>query len=69
MINFRFGLLPVEEIQPWGGVGESPRLSWFGLTDGWYCVDVGGHELLRYDDSGRKISKRYSAADLQARCF
>ncbi|MFJ1614793.1 DUF5984 family protein [Streptomyces sp. NPDC088251] len=50
MINFRFGLLPVEEIQPWGGVGESPRLSWFGLTDGWYCVDVAGHELLRYVD-------------------
>ncbi|MEU8138472.1 DUF5984 family protein [Streptodolium elevatio] len=46
MIRFRFGLRPVDEVRPWGD--ESPRLSWFILTDGWYCVDAGGHELLRY---------------------
>ncbi len=48
MIRFRFGLLPVHQIPPWGG--EEPRLSWFGLTDGWYDIEVGGHELLRYSE-------------------
>ncbi|WP_280670683.1 MULTISPECIES: DUF5984 family protein [unclassified Kitasatospora] len=48
MIQFRFGLLPVHDIHPWGG--ERPELSWFGLTDGWYCIDLAGHELLRYSD-------------------
>lgn len=23
-------------------------MSWFGLTDGWYCIDVGAAKLLRY---------------------
>ncbi|WSK39909.1 DUF5984 family protein [Micromonospora maris] len=25
-------------------------LHWFGLTDGWYWIDLNGHELLRYSD-------------------
>lgn len=45
-IRFRFGLAPLETVAPWGG--ERPELHWFGLTDGWYCVDLGGHEVLRY---------------------
>jgi hypothetical protein len=38
----------VADVQPWGG--EKPTLDWFALTDGWYWIEVGGHELLRYSD-------------------
>jgi uncharacterized protein DUF5984 len=43
MIEFRFELRPLSEV---ANVGGSP--SWFDLTDGWYWIEVGGHELLRY---------------------
>ena len=46
MIRFRFGLYPVDEVSPRSG--EQPRLHWFGLTEGWYWIQVGEHELLRY---------------------
>ncbi|MEV4638651.1 DUF5984 family protein [Actinoplanes sp. NPDC049548] len=45
MIDFRFRLCPLDEVSPWGG--DQPSLSWFGLTEGWYWIEVGGHELLR----------------------
>jgi hypothetical protein len=45
VIRFRFRLRPVTEISPWG---PERRLHWFGLTDGWYWIDAGGLELLRY---------------------
>ncbi|MFF2551245.1 DUF5984 family protein [Nocardia sp. NPDC058058] len=48
MIRFRFELTPLEEVHPWGSV--SPNLHWFGLTEGLYCLDVGGVELLRFTD-------------------
>ncbi|MFD3518885.1 DUF5984 family protein [Streptomyces sp. NPDC058653] len=48
MIQFRFGLTPVNDIQPWGG--DTPSLSWFSLTDGWYDMVADGHHLLRYTD-------------------
>ena len=44
--RFRFVLTPLDQVVPWGG--EEPRLHWFGLTDGWYWIDLGNHELLRY---------------------
>ncbi|MFB8007058.1 DUF5984 family protein [Nocardia sp. NPDC056000] len=47
-MRFRFELTPLEEVHPWGSV--TPNLHWFGLTDGLYCLDVGGVELLRYTD-------------------
>ncbi|WTW96743.1 DUF5984 family protein [Streptomycetaceae bacterium NBC_01309] len=46
MIRFRFGLRTLDDVQPWGE--DPPRLSWFILTDGWYCIDADDHELLRY---------------------
>lgn len=46
-VRFRFGLTPLERVEPWGA---GRRLHWFGLTDGWYGIDVGGHELLRYSE-------------------
>ncbi len=44
MIRFRFELRPLDEVTPWG---DPPSLHWFGLTDGWYWIESGGHELLR----------------------
>jgi len=48
MIRFRFGLRPVKDVEPWGG--ERPTLHWFALTSGWYWIEVGDHELLRYSE-------------------
>ena len=44
MLRFRFRLKPVEDIAPWGGSApdERPYFSWFGLTDGWFWIEVGG---------------------------
>ncbi|GIF42595.1 DUF5984 family protein [Actinoplanes xinjiangensis] len=44
MIRFRFELRALDEVEPWG---DPPSLHWFGLTDGWYWIEGGGHELLR----------------------
>ena len=38
----------MDEVSPWGGAGDRPRLHWFGLTEGWYGIQVGEHEMLRY---------------------
>ncbi|MFF3431502.1 DUF5984 family protein [Streptomyces sp. NPDC002602] len=46
-IRFRFGLTPLDQVKPWGA---QPELHWFGLTAGWYCVDIDGHEVLRYSE-------------------
>jgi len=48
VIRFRFDLQPLKDVEPWGG--ESPTLHWFALTSGWYWIEVGDHELLRYAD-------------------
>jgi hypothetical protein len=45
MMRVRFELAPLEKVVPWG---EHRRLHWFGLTQGWYSLEVGGVELLRY---------------------
>lgn len=49
VIRLRFRLRPVREITPWGG--ERAELHWFALTEGWYWIEAGGHELLRYSPS------------------
>jgi len=45
MIRFCFELRPLDEVSPWGG--DHPKLHWFGLTEGWYWIEAGGHQLLR----------------------
>lgn len=45
MIRFRIELCPLDEVSPWGR--DRPNLHWFGLTEGWYRIEGGGHELLR----------------------
>lgn len=47
MALFDFKLRPLTEVKPWGGP-DSPSLSWFGLTDGHYCIRVGAHTLFEY---------------------
>ena len=38
------------DVMPWG-TPEQPRLHWFGLTDGWYWLQMNEHnELLRYSE-------------------
>ncbi|MBE3014889.1 hypothetical protein IL992_37815 [Microbispora sp. NEAU-D428] len=46
MIRFRFALTPLGRVAPWGR--EHRELHWFGLTDGWYWIELADHELLRY---------------------
>jgi hypothetical protein len=45
MIRFRFELCPLDEVSPWGR--DQPNLNWFGLSEGWYWLEIDGHELLR----------------------
>jgi hypothetical protein len=47
-IRFRFELTPLKKVGPWGTA--RPVLHWFALTDGWYCIDLDGHEVLRYSE-------------------
>ncbi len=49
MLRFPFELRPLAEVPPWGS--ERPNLHWFGLTSGWYWIDVDGRELLRYTET------------------
>ncbi|MGG7102389.1 DUF5984 family protein [Rhodococcus sp. 24CO] len=56
MMRFQFELVPVDEVEPWG---ENRNLHWFGLTEGWYCLEVGGVELLRYTE--QTTARRFPA--------
>lgn len=63
---FDFCLRPLEEVQPWG---QSPdlSLSWFGLTEGFYRLQVGSEFLLNYSDEfvnhwARRSSNGYSGS-------
>ncbi|MFC8449603.1 DUF5984 family protein [Kitasatospora sp. NPDC057223] len=48
-LRFRFDLRALEDVRPWGDA-RRPTLHWFALTQGWYWIELGGHELLRYSD-------------------
>jgi len=47
---FNFSLVSVEQVQPWGEANDK-SLSWFGLTDGQYWIEVGNKKLFEYSDS------------------
>jgi hypothetical protein len=49
VIRFRFELRPLADVGPWGGSEGPATLHWFGLTEGWYWIEVDGLQLLRYD--------------------
>ncbi|MGW4830343.1 DUF5984 family protein [Amycolatopsis japonica] len=44
MIRFHFRLRPLADVETWGD--RHPH--WFGLTDGWYWIDVNGHKLFHH---------------------
>jgi hypothetical protein len=46
-LKIRFKLRDVYDIEPWGKVGNQ-RLSWFGLSDGCYCIDTAAGRLLEH---------------------
>lgn len=50
---FAFELRDVAEIAPWGEPGEL-SLGWFGLTDGWYWMNVGAERLFVYHGGRRR---------------
>ena len=54
MALFEFELRPLKDVVPWG---EPPnqRLSWFGLTDGIYYMNVGDQQLFRSSDEIIKL--------------
>jgi hypothetical protein len=50
MLRFLFKLRDIDEIEPWGKPG-SKSLSWFGLTDGAYCIETTAGRLLEHTDA------------------
>src|SRR4051812_21332756 len=48
-LQFDFQFRPVSIITPFGR--ERQRLHWFGLTDGWYWIEIGDDQLFRYSDA------------------
>ncbi|MFY1650438.1 DUF5984 family protein [Solwaraspora sp. WMMB762] len=39
---------------------DKQTLRWFGLTDGWYRLDLNGHQLLRYSaETARRRRRRH----------
>jgi hypothetical protein len=50
MALFNFTLLPLEQIAPWGPP-EKPSLSWFGLSLGYFWLELGGQQVLRSAES------------------
>jgi hypothetical protein len=57
-MEFQFRLTPVEDIVPWGGEQEPATLSWYGLTDGWFWIEIGGQELFRYSLQALRYRER-----------
>jgi hypothetical protein len=47
-----FTLLPIAKIQPWGQPGDL-SLHWFGLTDGYYWIEVGENKLFEYSEDAQ----------------
>lgn len=47
LLRFCFELRPVADIVAWGPSGNR-SLSWFGLTDGWQCLETAAGRLLEY---------------------
>ena len=44
-VAIEFELRPIDDVVPWGDEKTGLRLHWFGLTDGWYDLIIGGHRL------------------------
>jgi hypothetical protein len=51
---FDFDLRPLADIEPWGRPGKA-TLHWFGLTDGYYWMNVGSSRLFEYSEAARQL--------------
>lgn len=60
MMRIPFELVSLDEVALWG---ERPTLHWFGLTQGWYGLEVGGVELLRYTEPTLGLTRANPAAE------
>ncbi|MEU8899372.1 DUF5984 family protein [Nocardia sp. NPDC048505] len=60
MMWIPFELAPLDEVVPWG---ERSTLHWFGLTQGWYGLEVDGVELLRYSEQTLARTRENPAAE------
>ncbi|MET8424151.1 DUF5984 family protein [Nocardia sp. NPDC004860] len=60
MMRIPFELVSLDEVVPWG---ERSALHWFGLTQGWYGLEVGGVELLRYTEQTLAWTRENPAAE------
>jgi Family of unknown function (DUF5984) len=47
-MKLEFALRPLDEIEPWGD-GTVRSLHWFGLTDGFFRLVIGGASVFEYD--------------------
>ncbi len=66
MVQFHFRLKPILDIAPWG-TADDLYLHWFGLTDGWFWIEVGEHELFRYSQAALNYWKQqYPDASLSS---
>jgi hypothetical protein len=60
MMRIPFELVPLDKVVPWG---ERSTLHWFGLTQGWYGLEVDGVELLRYTEQTLAWTRENPATD------
>ncbi|WP_431476396.1 DUF5984 family protein [Massilia eburnea] len=51
-MRINFQLTPLEDVIPWGAPNNL-SLSWFGLTDGQYWIDLGETSLFEYSEHAR----------------
>lgn len=60
-VLFHFELRLLRDVMAWGPASPNdarredwerrPHVNWYGLMDGWYWIDAGGAELLRYSQA------------------
>ncbi|WP_329497577.1 DUF5984 family protein [Kitasatospora herbaricolor] len=63
-LRFRFELRALEDVGPWGD--EHRRtLHWFALTQGWYWIEAGGQELLRYSEATLRRWREESGGEVR----
>lgn len=57
-LRFRFQLRVVKDVAPFGKRGDY-SLSWFGLTDGWQCLEAPAGRLLEYARPAKQTGCRW----------
>ena len=62
-LRFRFQLRPVDDVALFGRQGDY-SLSWFGLTDGWQCLETSAGRLLEHARPAKQTGSRW--VDYQA---